>query len=56
MGFWNDDVVDNGYDRLFDLDRDGTLNRFERSMQLDFMTSDESRYEKSRWDDNDDEW
>ncbi|MCR5836888.1 MAG: hypothetical protein K6G88_10320 [Lachnospiraceae bacterium] len=37
MGPW-DDEVKNGFDDMFDLDRDGKLDFDERSMQLDFMS------------------
>lgn len=33
MGFWNG-KVDNSYDRMFDYDRNGSLDVFERGLQM----------------------
>lgn len=39
MGFFNFDKDDFGYDRTFDLNRDGELDFYERSLEMDFYTS-----------------
>ena len=58
MGPW-DDEVKNGFDDMFDLDRDGKLDFDERSMQLDFMShefdddySDNNDFEDNDFDDD----
>ena len=54
MGFWDDDV-ENGFDRMFDLDRDGKLNRMEKGMQLEFMSGEfEDEFEDDEINLNDD--
>jgi len=37
MGFWDRDV-ENSFDSLFDLNRDGVLDPVEQGFQLDFLT------------------
>ena len=37
MGFWDRDV-ENSYDSLFDMNRDGVLDPVEQGFQLDFLT------------------
>lgn len=41
MGFW-DNKVDNPIDKMFDFDRDGELNPVEKSMELDFLSDNNS--------------
>ena len=41
MGFWNN-KVDNPIDKMFDFDRDGELNSVEKSMELDFLSGENS--------------
>ena len=36
MGFFDRDVT-NSFDKMFDLDRDGSLDAFEQAMQFDFI-------------------
>ena len=44
MGFW-DDKVDNPIDSMFDFDRDGKLNAWERAMELGLLMDDEDDYQ-----------
>ena len=37
MGFWDKDV-ENSFDSLFDMNRDGVLDPVEQGFQLDFLT------------------
>ncbi len=37
MGFWDRDV-ENSFDRMFDMNRDGVLDPVEQGFQLDFLT------------------
>ncbi len=37
MGFWDRDV-ENSFDSLFDMNRDGVLDPVEQGFQLDFLT------------------
>ncbi len=37
MGFWDRDV-ENSFDRMFDMNRDGVLGPVEQGFQLDFLT------------------
>ena len=40
MGFWNG-KVDGPLDKMFDFDRDGKLNAWERAMELGLLMDDE---------------
>jgi len=58
MGPW-DDEVESGFDDMFDLNRDGKVDRTERAMQLDFMShefDDEYSDDDYSNDDFGDEW
>lgn len=50
MGFWNG-KVDGPLDKMFDFDRDGKLNAWERAMELGLLMDDEDDYQ-----DEDDEF
>ena len=52
MGFW-DRNVDNSFDSLFDMNRDGVLDPVEQGFQLDFLTR--QMEEDDRSDDDEDE-
>lgn len=39
MGFFDRDV-ENGFDRMFDFNRDGELDRMEQAMQYDYIDSE----------------
>ena len=63
MGFWNG-KVDGPLDKMFDFDRDGKLNAWERAMELGLLMDDEDDYQDddefdedmdSDFDDDDDE-
>ncbi|WP_297134095.1 hypothetical protein [uncultured Eubacterium sp.] len=56
MGFWNG-KVDGPLDKMFDFNRDGKLNAWERAMELGLLMDDEDDYqdEDSDFDDDDDE-
>ena len=55
MGFWNG-KVDGPLDKMFDFDRDGKLNAWERAMELGLLMDDEDDYQDedddSDFDDN----
>lgn len=68
MGFWNG-KVDGPLDKMFDFDRDGKLNAWERAMELGLLMDDEDDYQdeddereelmEEDWDsdyDESDEW
>ena len=44
MGFWNG-KVDGPLDKMFDFDRDGKLNAWERAMELWLLMDDEDDYQ-----------
>lgn len=50
MGFWNG-KVDGPLDKMFDFNRDGKLNAWERAMELGLLMDDEDDYQ-----DEDDEY
>ena len=52
MGFW-DRTVENSFDSLFDMNRDGVLDPVEQGFQLDFLTR--QMEEDDRSDDDEDE-
>lgn len=52
MGFW-DRNVENSFDSLFDMNRDGVLDPGEQGFQLDFLTR--QMEEDDRSDDDEDE-
>ncbi len=52
MGFW-DRNVENSFDSLFDMNRDGVLDPVEQGFQLDFLTR--QMEEDDRSDDDEDE-
>ena len=56
MGFWNG-KADGPLDKMFDFNRDGKLNAWERAMELGLLMDDEDDYqdEDSDFDDDDDE-
>lgn len=56
MGFWNG-KVDGPLDKMFDFNRDGKLNAWERAMELGLLMDDEDDYqdEDDEFDDDDDE-
>lgn len=63
MGFWNG-KVDGPLDKMFDFNRDGKLNAWERAMELGLLMDDEDDYQDddefdedmdSDFDDDDDE-
>ena len=63
MGFWNG-KVDGPLDKMFDFNRDGKLNAWERAMELGLLMDDEDDYQDddefdedmdSEFDDDDDE-
>lgn len=43
MGFWNG-KVDGPLDKMFDFNRDGKLNAWERAMELGLLMDDEDDY------------
>ena len=51
MGFWNG-KVDGPLDKMFDFDRDGKLNAWERAMELGLLMDDEDDYQ-DEYDDSD---
>ena len=60
MGFWNG-KVDGPLDKMFDFNRDGKLNAWERAMELGLLMDDEESEElmEEDWDsdyDESDEW
>ena len=61
MGFLDRDVR-NGLDAMFDIDRDGVINPFERALELEFMAGDsgdaddEDEYDDFDEDDEDDDF
>ena len=50
MGFWNE-KADGPLDKMFDFNRDGKLNAWERAMELGLLMDDEDDYQ-----DEDDEF
>ena len=56
MGFWNG-KADGPLDKMFDFNRDGKLNAWERAMELGVLMDDEDDYqdEDDEFDDDDDE-
>ena len=56
MGFWNE-KADGPLDKMFDFNRDGKLNAWERAMELGLLMDDEDDYqdEDDEFDDDDDE-
>ncbi|WP_158562613.1 hypothetical protein [Eubacterium sp. AF17-7] len=56
MGFWNG-KADGPLDKMFDFNRDGKLNAWERAMELGLLMDDEDDYqdEDDEFDDDDDE-
>ena len=56
MGFWNE-KADGPLDKMFDFNRDGKLNAWERAMELGLLMVDEDDYqdEDDEFDDDDDE-
>ena len=56
MGFWNG-KADGPLDKMFDFNRDGKLNTWERAMELGLLMDDEDDYqdEDDEFDDDDDE-
>lgn len=52
MGFWDRDV-ENSFDSLFDMNRDGVLDVVEQGFQLDFFTR--QMEEENRSDEEEDE-
>lgn len=52
MGFWDRDV-ENSFDSLFDMNRDGVLDPVEQGFQLDFLTR--QMEEENRSDEEEDE-
>lgn len=63
MGFWNG-KADGPLDKMFDFNRDGKLNAWERAMELGLLMDDEDDYQDddefdedmdSDFDDDDDE-
>lgn len=49
MGFW-DRNVENSFDRMFDMNRDGVLDPVEQAFQLDYIAS--QMEEENRSDDD----
>ena len=56
MGFWNG-KADGPLDKMFDFNRDGKLNAWERAMELGLLMDDEDDYqdEDDEFDDDNDE-
>lgn len=54
MGFWNG-KVDGPLDKMFDFNRDGKLNAWERAMELGLLMDDEDDYQDDEFDDEFDE-
>ena len=52
MGFWDKDV-ENSFDSLFDMNRDGVLDPVEQGFQLDFLTR--QMEEDNKFDDDEEE-
>jgi len=52
MGFWDRDV-ENSFDSLFDMNRDGVLDAVEQGFQVDFLTR--QMEEENRSDEEEDE-
>lgn len=53
MGFWNG-KADGPLDKMFDFNRDGKLNAWERAMELGLLMDDEDDYQDED-DEEDDE-
>ncbi len=51
MGFW-DRNVENSFDSLFDMNRDGVLDPVEQGFQLDFLTRQMEEDDKSDEDED----
>ena len=54
MGFWNG-KVDGPLDKMFDFNRDGKLNAWERAMELGLLMDDEDDYQDDDEFDDDEE-
>lgn len=54
MGFWNG-KVDVPLDKMFDFNRDGKLNAWERAMELGLLMDDEDDYQDDDEFDDDEE-
>ena len=54
MGFWNG-KVDGPLDKMFDFNRDGKLNAWERAMELGLLMDDEDDYQDEEDSDFDDD-
>ena len=54
MGFWNG-KVDGPLDKMFDFNRDGKLNAWERAMELGLLMDDEDDYQDEDDEFDDDE-
>lgn len=52
MGFWDRDV-ENSFDSLFDMNRDGVLDPAEQAFHLDFITRQMEEDDRSDDDDED---
>ena len=52
MGFWDRDV-ENSFDRMFDMNRDGVLDPAEQAFQLNFITGQMEEEERSEDDEFD---
>ncbi len=55
MGFWNG-KVDGPLDKMFDFNRDGKLNAWERAMELGLLMDDEDDYQDEDDEFDDDEF
>lgn len=51
MGFWNG-KVDGPLDKMFDFNRDGKLNAWERAMELGLLMDDEDDYQDDEFDED----
>lgn len=51
MGFW-DREVENSFDSLFDMNRDGVLDAAEQAFQLDFLTREIEEQDSSSEEDD----
>lgn len=54
MGFWNG-KADGPLDKMFDFNRDGKLNAWERAMELGLLMDDEDDYQDDDEFDDDEE-
>ena len=57
MGFWNE-KADGPLDKMFDFNRDGKLNAWERAMELGLLMDDEddNQDDEDNYQDEDDEF